>query len=148
MKNKLYRGFSLALWVFILIMIFFLSQQDGSDSTKSSGFVLRLLESLFNRELNEAIIREGAHFTEYLILGTLSVNVGYAFKKHLQPFAALLFGAVYALSDEIHQIFIPGRACQLFDWAVDTAGVLCGVFLFTFCASVFIKRQKRRARSC
>ena len=29
---------------------------------------------------------------------------------------------LYAVSDEIHQYFVPGRACRLFDVLIDTSG--------------------------
>jgi VanZ family protein len=29
---------------------------------------------------------------------------------------------LYAVSDEIHQSFVPGRACRLFDIFIDTSG--------------------------
>lgn len=29
---------------------------------------------------------------------------------------------LYAISDEIHQYFVPGRACRVFDVLIDTSG--------------------------
>jgi len=107
MKNKVYRVVSITLWLSVIAVIFYLSQQDGTKSGESSGLVMRLLESLFNREFDEGIVREGAHFTEYLVLGVLTVNFGYAYRRYLQPFMSLLFGALYALSDEIHRYLFP-----------------------------------------
>jgi len=37
----------------------------------------------------------------------------------------------YALSDEIHQLFVPGRAFQVFDLFIDFLGSLFGVFLYS-----------------
>ena len=37
----------------------------------------------------------------------------------------ILYGAI----DEIHQLFIPGRMADIFDWLSDTGGALIGVFL-------------------
>ncbi len=148
MRNKVYRVVSLTLLLSVLAAIFYLSQQDGTKSGESSGLIMRLLESLFNREFDEGIVREGAHFTEYLVLGVMTVNFGYAYRRYLQPLLSLFFGAIYALSDEIHQIFIPGRACQLFDLAVDTSGVLCGVLLFSLIAVPIIQKKKRGKTLC
>jgi len=33
----------------------------------------------------------------------------------------------YAGLDEIHQIFIPGRDCDILDWVSDSSGVLLGL---------------------
>lgn len=38
---------------------------------------------------------------------------------------------LFALSDEIHQLFVPGRAFQVVDLVIDFLGSLFGVFLFT-----------------
>ena len=40
----------------------------------------------------------------------------------------LLIGFLYAVSDEIHQYFVPGRAMQARDVLIDTAGVLLGIW--------------------
>lgn len=42
----------------------------------------------------------------------------------------VVFCVLYAVSDELHQYFVPGRACRWFDVGVDTAGILLGTFLF------------------
>jgi VanZ family protein len=34
-----------------------------------------------------------------------------------------LIGIIYAGSDEIHQYFVPGRTCDVFDWLSDVAGI-------------------------
>ena len=39
------------------------------------------------------------------------------------------FAALYALCDEIHQIFVPGRWATLRDWLADVAGILIVVGL-------------------
>ena len=49
---------------------------------------------------------------------------------------ALSVGFLYAVSDEVHQIFVPGRAGQLRDVLIDTTGVLLGIFL----CSLFFKK--------
>ena len=53
---------------------------------------------------------------------------------------ALLIGILYAVSDEFHQLFVPGRAGQFRDVLVDGAGTVLGVLL----ASIVISRISRR----
>lgn len=53
-----------------------------------------------------------------------------AFLSEKQLFSVLL-AMLYALSDEIHQIFVPGRTFQVIDLVIDFLGILFGVFLYT-----------------
>lgn len=36
---------------------------------------------------------------------------------------ALLFCALYGATDELHQAFVPGRTCDIYDWVADMTGV-------------------------
>jgi VanZ family protein len=40
-------------------------------------------------------------------------------------FAACL-GSVYGITDEVHQYFVPGRDCNIWDWLADTIGAALG----------------------
>ena len=42
---------------------------------------------------------------------------------------ALLLASAYAVTDEFHQTFVPGRHGTPVDWAIDTAGALLGLAL-------------------
>jgi VanZ family protein len=71
-----------------------------------------------------ALVRKSAHFTEYGILFCLLVRgpmVG-------RPYMALMLCAAYAMCDEGHQIFVPGRTPSLYDVALDTTGAAFGGF--------------------
>lgn len=69
----------------------------------------------------DLVVRKLAHVTEYAILGALLVRaLG-------RPWAAFLAGITYAVSDEIHQSFVPGRLGSPVDVAIDAAGVAVGV---------------------
>ena len=55
-------------------------------------------------------------------------------------FLSWLIGAVYAVSDEAHQYFVPGRACELRDMIIDACGAAVGVLLvFLF---IEVRKQK------
>lgn len=43
---------------------------------------------------------------------------------------AEVFCALYACSDELHQYFVPGRSCKLFDVCVDSTGAFFGALFF------------------
>ena len=71
----------------------------------------------------DLVLRKLAHLAEYAILGSLLARaLG-------RPWLAILLGSFYAVSDEIHQTFVPGRVGAPLDWALDTVGVVAGVAL-------------------
>lgn len=76
-------------------------------------------------------IRKSAHFTEYAGLGFLLwrvVNYTPVFEGCLTSYAtALVLAAVYASSDEFHQIFVPGRQAAVLDVMLDTTGAAAGL---------------------
>ncbi|MFH1859660.1 MAG: VanZ family protein [bacterium] len=65
-----------------------------------------------------------AHLTEYTGLGWLLRN---AFNGSF--LAAVLTGSLYGLSDELHQLFVPGRECDYKDLLCDIAGCIFGQFI-------------------
>ena len=38
--------------------------------------------------------------------------------------------AVYGITDEVHQMYVPGRDATLVDWVADVVGGFLGAFLF------------------
>ena len=40
-----------------------------------------------------------------------------------------MFCSLYAISDEVHQLFVPGRGAQVKDVFIDIAGAAVGIFL-------------------
>ncbi|MBQ9021370.1 MAG: VanZ family protein [Eggerthellaceae bacterium] len=113
--------------------IFYMSSRTAGDL--GTGFVAQV-KVLINGLLFDAFGISGdpsstiAHFCEYLLLGALLVN---ALRSHISLPRALLLAIVcasaYGVTDEIHQIFVPGRYCDVFDWLTDTAGATLGALL-------------------
>lgn len=96
----------------------------------------------------ETPIRKCAHFTEYMLFSICANLHGFSilllkkdanyFVKNIREqmvlrkpllFKCCMFCITYAAGDEIHQVFVPGRACRFFDVCVDTGGILFGAFL-------------------
>ena len=85
-------------------------------------------------------IRKLAHFSEYFVLSGLAIHALHRAKAVFPQLsglgiariciAAVAFCALYACGDELHQLFVDGRAGRLFDVGVDTAGALA-------CAAIF-----------
>jgi VanZ family protein len=68
-----------------------------------------------------------AHFAAYSVLG---LALGHARVHTGLPIPLLAaIGYLFALSDELHQSFVPGRSAEFGDWVADSLGVLAGLFL-------------------
>src|SRR5439155_26230135 len=72
------------------------------------------------------LIRKSAHFSEFFVLGSLAF---WASRRGRWPrwragwmLSALALAVVYALVDEAHQIFVPGRTASLADSGIDSLG--------------------------
>ena len=131
--------------------IFSMSAQNSEVSSNTSGETIRVVLSLVpefeeqSKDFQEQIIedlqfiaRKSAHFIAYMILGILSILLFLQFDSiNKRPQIALLFCIAYAISDEIHQFFVPGRACQLRDVIIDSTGSLTGIVLVLFSIKIF-----------
>ena len=95
-------------------------------------------------------IRKMAHFLEFMSLGLLSCALLLTVK--LKPWwltasVAAVFSLLYAISDEVHQIFVDGRDGSFRDVMIDFSGVLCGVALaFLVTQLVLYVRGRRKER--
>ncbi len=78
--------------------------------------------------ISEALLRTFAHMLEFMGLALLMFNAIYAtWENKLTSVFAFSGTVLYAITDEIHQIFVPDRAFQLSDILVDSTGALIGV---------------------
>ncbi len=128
----------IACWVLVAVwmgFIFYMSAQNAADSSsQSAGLIRGLLTALFGNVSDATVeglqhtVRKLAHFTEYSVLGALlSLAVGCHTAQSLHCFLASLgIGTVYAVTDEVHQLFVDGRACQIQDMLIDSVGVAVG----------------------
>jgi hypothetical protein len=72
----------------------------------------------------DAVLRKLAHVSIYAVLGTLLVR---ALGRSVPSIAAAL---AYAVSDEVHQHFVPGRHGAPLDVAYDAVGAIAGILIF------------------
>lgn len=123
--------------VFWMCVIFSASTSLGAPNN-TSRFIRPLLLWL-DPHISEAtinlihhIIRKTAHAVEYAILGMLLWRVVHSVSSMTiarQFRLALLCAALYAASDETHQIFVPNREPQIRDVLLDTCGATAGLAL-------------------
>ncbi len=69
----------------------------------------------------DLVLRKLAHMAEYAVLGALLL------RATDRSGLAVALGTLYAVSDEVHQVFVPGRAGSPVDVAIDAVGVALGV---------------------
>jgi VanZ family protein len=69
-----------------------------------------------------------AHLFEFAVLSALLTRafVGSGARPALAVGWAIALATLYGASDEIHQLFVPGRSSDLFDLAADAAGACAG----------------------
>ncbi|MEE1086375.1 MAG: VanZ family protein [Schaedlerella sp.] len=133
------------LWMGI---IFSLSSQPSNQSDETSLGIGRIIAEIVKPDFEQIsadeqdqlveswnhAIRKTAHFAEYAILGVfcgfMVLQVSISIKKGW--ILAVIMCMLYAISDEVHQYFVPGRACQVGDICIDTFGAVCGVIVVVF----------------
>ncbi len=96
---------------------------------------------------NQSVIRSLAHAFIYTVLGFLSTGVllTYEISMTKRFAAALIFCVLYSISDEIHQIFVPGRAFQFVDLLCDAAGSVLGITSTLLSFSYLAKLSKNKS---
>lgn len=159
MKINLLRIVLLILLFGTFYIIFGFSSQNGEESggisSRVTEFILEKSNTYKNIEENrqdeifertEKIIRKIAHFSIYALVGFLLMGLVSTFKlkEKNRILISLILGVLYATSDEIHQLFSPGRSAQITDVYIDTLGILVGIFVILLFIKIFekIKLQK------
>lgn len=122
--------------------IFAFSARSKGASSQDSGQVGMLFGNIFVQDFEEwdtqkqrafvekisYPVRKAAHATEYAVLGMLLAGAAYQKKMPARRLMLLSWGigTGYAATDEIHQLFVPGRSGQLSDVLLDSCGVMAG----------------------
>lgn len=158
---KFFRVFCIVISVFIMISIFCFSAQKASKSADTSGKFIASVAKTFTKDFDnlsteeqETIIskyqfsaRKLAHFSLFAALGffvLLSLITYEYLKSKTKILISLLFSGVYAASDEIHQLFVEGRSCELRDFGIDLCGCILGIILGLTACVIFLKIKGRK----
>lgn len=121
MKTIHQKTWSIILLILWMTVIFYFSSRPG-----------------FSTGLNQdRLIRKMAHVAEFAVLTLIAFRTAVLFtqtklrknKKRAILIATFLFALVYALSDELHQRFVPHREGKLMDVAIDAIGILGALFI-------------------
>ena len=129
------KALHLLLTISIMVFIFIQSALPADLSKEESGVIVKVISGLFHTDMERTsfAVRKCAHFTEYLCLGIslLWTVRDLAMLPGRVPFvlSPWIIGTVYAVTDELHQAFIPGRSCEPRDVIIDSVGVAAGVLM-------------------
>lgn len=151
----------LILIIFWMGLIFSFSSDNADQSNKKSdGIIITMVEAFYGRDLSidekdkwinylVVPVRKGAHFSVYLVLGLLIFSFLLEFMKNGYKSILLSIGIsfLYACSDEIHQLFVPGRSGNILDVLIDTVGASVGVLVFSFIVRKCCKYEQKE-RTC
>lgn len=150
---KIKKIITLVLIILWMILAFNLSNQVAQNSSELSGGLTRkILEVLHmldgktieQQETIETIIRKLAHFFLYALGGILillHINL-YKITDKRKVIISWILGTTYAITDEIHQLFVPGRSGEIRDVFIDSLGVITGIIIIRLILKM-IKRGRR-----
>ncbi len=148
MTNKGKRILHIAITIAIMVFIFVQSALSADLSMQESNAIVKWLASFLHvqPETLSFIVRKCAHFLEYLVLGIstlVSVRDLSRWSSGKSAITALLISAAYAATDELHQMFVQGRSCEVRDILIDSLGALAGILIA--CLVSFLRSKKKQA---
>ena len=99
-------------WLPVIFWCFLIFLGSSIPSVQVSG-----------KPLVNIIVHKSAHLFEYAVLGIL------VFRATKSYWWAFVFCTFYGLTDEAHQLLVPGRSGRLRDVFVDIIGCSLGLFI-------------------
>lgn len=141
-NDKIKQIINIILVLIWMIIVFSFSNEKGNESSNTSrGFTIKIIQLILNKPIEEneilinnieKVIRKLAHYSIYTVGGFLIINSVYGIqaKTKGKVIGSISFGMIYAVTDELHQFFVPGRSARIFDVGIDTLGVITGVCIY------------------
>ncbi len=133
------------LVVALSVTVFLMSAQPADESSGTSGTICRTILRIFDSDFDnlsieeqeesieslQFIVRKGAHFSAYALLSilTLLASKSCYLKTKTSTVIAITYSLLFAISDEIHQYFVPGRSCEVRDVCIDLSGAVAGTLI-------------------
>lgn len=115
-------------------------EMSGSLSQKVTEFIVKIVSKIKTMdtatrlhwiEKLHPIVRKLAHFGVYTVVGfsIMGFMCTFDIRNIFKVLISFVVGVIYAISDEFHQYFIPGRSARVLDVCIDSFGVLTGIFI-------------------
>lgn len=120
--------------VILMLLIFLFSACDATLSSMQSDIIVNYINNFIS--VNSFLVRKLAHFFLFFLLEML---VYFSIRSIKYSF---IFVSLYAILDEVHQYFVPGRSCELRDMIIDISGCVLAIILITLGRYFNDKRTK------
>ncbi len=144
-KRKIYVTVSWILVFLCMAFIFSMSAANGEESSGISDLILKQINELTGLEITSHFIRKAAHFCEFALFSFLISNAVFAtWKSKKSSIFAFPAACIYAVTDELHQLFSDGRACSVKDMLIDSSGAFLGALIFSVITLIYIKHIERK----
>lgn len=147
---------ALAITLAIMALIFFFSGQPGAASYELSAVVADTVQHSkasaitpvwFDVENFNANVRKWAHVYIYCALGVSMMVTVHLWTHRItlwqQGLLAAALCMLYAISDEVHQYFVPSRAMLLSDVGIDAFGFFPCIAVT--CLIIWMLQRRRAA---
>ncbi len=103
--------------VVIMVAIFFFSSIPSKEMPNFGGW--------------DTIVKKGGHMMGYALLGFSYIRAINT-RDRWAYIISVLVVIIYAVSDEFHQSFVPGRNSSPIDVGIDTAGAILGLIALRY----------------
>ena len=132
----------ITLIVMWMITVFIFSNEKATESKVTSRKVtIAIVQAISGKDISDneellkntdKIVRKLAHYTLYTVGGVLIISFAYTMDKTKKEkiLYSLAFGVCFVITDEVHQLFVPGRTGRLLDVGIDTLGIMTGILIF------------------
>lgn len=156
-KIRVISWIAVIVWI---IIIFLFSAQPAQISNKTSGGITKEIAKILVKDFKQLseikqqkiideyqyFIRKTAHGILFYVLFILCFIAMLTYKKSttFKGGMSFLISFLTAIQDELHQIFVPGRAPMIRDVMIDTIGIIIGVSTVIMFRLIFncIKRAR------
>ena len=125
-----------------MMTVFIFSNEKATESKVTSRKVtIAIVQAISGKDISDnenllvsvdKIVRKLAHYTLYTVGGVLIISFAYTMDKTNKEkiLYSLAFGICFIITDEVHQLFVPGRTGRLLDVGIDTLGIITGILIF------------------
>ncbi len=133
MKKRIIYLILVVVW---MVVVFSFSNQRGDESQQTSDVITKTVVKIFWGDLEGSeladteslvsfAVRKIAHFSIYFLGGFLIFAFLNTFEIELSKklLFTIIWGFLFSCSDELHQMFVDGRAGQFMDIIIDTMGI-------------------------